>query len=258
MSRALPNPLPSDALRGRVLLITGAGAGLGRATALRCARAGATVVLLGRTIAKLEATFDAILALGDVPEPAIYPMDLAGASDRDMHECIDRIVESCGGLHGIVHAAAHWQDFRPMQDVLASDWAGTLATNLNAPWALTRVALETLKTADDGCVVFCDCEPAQQGRAFFGAYGVAKAALREMVAAWTAEQPGVRMHLFDPGPMRTTMRLLGYPGAPPETYPPPESAAEVLSALFDPALGADADRAGQLCWSAAPPPEAAH
>ena len=185
MSQAPLPALAPDSLAGRVILVTGAGAGLGRATALRCARAGARVVLLGRTIAKLEATAEAIAEIDHAEEPAVYPMDLAGASDRDFHEAIDTIVGQLGALHSIVHAAAQWVDFRPMQEVSPQDWAGIIAANLTAPWALTRIALPHLQAAGDGCVIFCDCPPEDgKARAYYGAFGVAKAGLRTLASDW--------------------------------------------------------------------------
>ena len=216
-------------------------------------------MLLGRTIAKLEATAEAIAEIDHAEEPAVYPMDLAGASDRDFHEAIDTIVGQLGALHSIVHAAAQWVDFRPMQEVSPQDWAGIIAANLTAPWALTRIALPHLQAAGDGCVIFCDCPPEDgKARAYYGAFGVAKAGLRTLASDWAAEKPGVRLHCFDPGPMRTTMRLLGYPGTPPETLPEPDVSAKTLSALLCPASGADAAICGQLFWSADQPPAARH
>ena len=191
------------------------------------------------------------------PEPLASLEHTVGAVERVASD--GTVVTRLDGLHGIVHAAAHWVDFRPMQEVPPQDWTGILAANLTAPWALTRVALPHLQAADDGCVIFCDCPPEDgKVRAYYGAFGVAKAGLRALAADWAAEKPGVRLHCFDPGPMRTAMRLLGYPGTPPETLPEPEGPAETLSALLAPACGADAAISGQLFWSADRPPAARH
>jgi NAD(P)-dependent dehydrogenase (short-subunit alcohol dehydrogenase family) len=229
----IPTELPPGLLRDRVILVTGAGAGLGRATALACAAAGATVVLLGRTVAKLESTYDDIIAAGGA-EPAIYPMNLSGVSDRDVHELAERISDSLGGLHGIVHCAVNWKDFRPMQDVLAPDWLDSLQVNLNAPWAITRAALPALKASTSGVVIFLGCACGHEPRAYHGAYGVAKAALDGMVHGWVLEKPGVRLHVLDPGPMRTSLRRRGYPGEAMDAQPKPERAAQAITWLLSP------------------------
>lgn len=229
--------LAPDALHQRVILVTGAGSGLGRASALACAAAGATVVLLGRNVEALEATYDAIVAAGG-SEPAIYPMNLAGASDRDVHELAMRIDEQLGGLHTLVHCAALWKNFKPMQEVLAPDWLEALQVNLNAPWALTRALLPLLQSAEDGASIFTTCACGATPRAYHGAYGIAKAALNSMVQSWMLEKPGVRMHLFDPGPMRTSLRRRGYPGEAVDAQPEPAAAGRIIAWLASPAAAA--------------------
>lgn len=243
--------LPAGALRQRAILVTGAGAGLGRATALACAAAGATVVLLGRSIASLESTYDAIVAAGGA-EPAIYPMNLAGASDRDVHELSIRIDEQLGGLHAVIHCAVHWKSFKPMQDVLAPEWLESLQVNINAPWALTRALLPLLRAAGDGAAIFTTCAAGSTPRAYHGAYGIAKAALNNMVQGWALEKPGVRMHLFDPGPMRTNLRRRGYPGEAEDAQPDPAAAARIIAWLVSPAAAAAQLGSGPLRVDPAP------
>src|SRR6056297_1026128 len=94
-----------DFLKDKVILVTGAGDGLGQAAAKAYAAHGATVVLLGRTIPKLEKTYDAIVAAGG-PEPALYPLNLEGATPKDYEQLAETLNEQFGGLHGLLHSAA--------------------------------------------------------------------------------------------------------------------------------------------------------
>ena len=213
---AIPEPYTPKLglLRERVILVTGAGAGIGRALAEACGGLGATVVLLGRTVARLEQTYDAIEGGGGAT-PAIYPMNLAGASAKDYDDLADTVARELGRLDGIVHCAAHFSAFMPLVDVTPQDWIESLQVNLTAPWALTRACLPLLGNSPDASVVFVTTTAARAPKAYQGAYGIAKAGLEALVQTWSQEveqvHPRLRINSYDPGPMRTMLRMRGYP-----------------------------------------------
>ncbi len=212
------------------MLITGAGDGLGRAAALACARHGAAVVLLGRTVSKLEKTYDDIRAAGG-SEPAIYPMNLAGASWNDHVELAATIERAFGKLHGLLHCAAHFKDFGLLQNLDPREWMESLQVNLTAPFALTRVLLPLLEKSGAASVIFVTDGSRGAAKPYQSAYGVAKRAQESLMQIWAAElakESGVRMNSFDPGPLRTSLRARGYPGAPADTAPSPDSAVPTL------------------------------
>lgn len=225
--------VPERLLADRVILVTGAGGGLGQACARAAAAAGATVVLAGRTISKLESTYDEIVAAGG-PEPAIYPINFSGAGFKDYVELATTLRESLGGLDGIVHAAVHFKGFFPMDAVEPADWIENLQVNLTAPWALTRACLPLLRSSTESSVVFVG----DQAHAYYGAYGIAKAGLLEMMRIWGQEagdNPRPRMNLLQPGAMRTGLRSKGFPGETASESTPPEQIAPAVLWL----LGAD-------------------
>jgi NAD(P)-dependent dehydrogenase (short-subunit alcohol dehydrogenase family) len=232
-------PAP-DLLREQVVMITGAGDGLGRATALACAAHGATVVLLGRTVKKLEGCYDAIVAAGG-SKPAIYPMNLAGASWQQMRELGQTLEREFGRLDGLVHAAAHFSAFSPLGSLPPKDWLESLQVNLTAPYVLTRECLPALERSKAASVIFLLDRGATEARAFRGGYGVAKYALSGMVRMWSQElggTPQIRINAFDPGPLRTALRRRGFPGEDPIEVPEAVSAVPGLLYLLGPESGA--------------------
>jgi len=198
--------VPANALTERVILITGANGGLGEAAARACAAAGACVVLLGRRVPKLNRLYDVIAAIG--PTPAIYPLDLEGATPNDYAQLADNIAAECGRLDGILHTAAHFKGLSSLANTPADDWIRGLHVNLSAPLLLTQACLPLLNQAPDSAVVFCLNASAATARAYWGSYGVAQQGLRGMIKVLADELASspVRIHGLQPGPMRTQLR----------------------------------------------------
>ncbi|MFM2007784.1 MAG: hypothetical protein RLZZ09_3439 [Pseudomonadota bacterium] len=220
-------------LEGRVILITGATGALGSVAAKACAQAGATVVLLGRHIQKLEKLYDAIIHDGG-RTPAIYPLDLAGAGEQDYAELADTLRQELGGLHGLMHCAAELGHLMPLSEIDGTRWQRLLQVNLTAPFLLTRAISKLLIESGSGSVVFVGDSAVGEGKAFWGAYGVAKLGLAGYARILNSELEsfGLRAHVFTPGPMRSPIRLRAYPGEHPDGLPTPEIHAEPILRLL--------------------------
>ncbi|HEY6941145.1 SDR family NAD(P)-dependent oxidoreductase [Dokdonella sp.] len=238
VQRAAGTCVPAaDSLRGRVVLVTGATGGLGRASALAASAAGATVVLLGRKVRPLEMLYDEIEHLGGAI-PALYPMDLAGATPKDHADLAAAVERECGRLDGIVHAAAHFDTLQPFEQQAPEEWHRNLQVNLTAPFLLTQACMPLLRRADDAAIVFVFDDPARVGNAYWGGYGVSKCALQGLasIVHEETESSAVRAHALLPGPMRTTLRRAAYYGEDTLAQPDPAAAAQAVAWL----LGADA------------------
>jgi NAD(P)-dependent dehydrogenase (short-subunit alcohol dehydrogenase family) len=205
-------PAP-DLFTGRVVLVTGAGSGIGRAVAAGLGRHGATVVLLGRTVRKLEAVYDAIVEAGG-PEPAIVPMNLAGATPEDHEALTEQLETGVGRLDGVFHNAAVLGPLSGLERYDLATWAEVLQVNLNAPFLLTRAGLPLLRRAPDATILFAGADVGRRGRAYWGAYGVSKAALEGLMETLAAEletNTRIRVNSLDPGPVRTALRAAAFP-----------------------------------------------
>ena len=222
-------PAAAGSLRDRVVLVTGATGGLGRATSLAAANAGATVVLLGRKVRALEALYDEIEKRGG-PQPAVYPMDLAGAQPRDFVDLVASIERECGRLDGLVHAAAHFDGLQPFDQQTPDEWARTQQVNVTAPFQLTQAAMPLMRNASDAAVVFVLDDPERTGKAFWGGYGVAKHALQGIasIVHEETERTPVRTHAVLPGPMRTVLRRAAYYGEDTLMHPEPDFAGNAV------------------------------
>lgn len=232
-------PSASGILAGRTILISGAHGGLGEAVARASARAGAQVVLLGRRIPRLNKLYDALEAEGG-RQPAIYPMDLAGATPQDYATLAETLQRECGRLDAIVHCAAEFKGLASLENMPMEDWFTGLHVNLTAPWLLTRACLPLLRQRDDASVLFLLDDPDRTGRAFWGSYGVAKQGLHGLIAVLRDEltNSSVRVHGVLPGPMRTALRARAYFAEDPGLILPPEAYAPACVALL--AAGAEA------------------
>jgi NAD(P)-dependent dehydrogenase (short-subunit alcohol dehydrogenase family) len=222
-------PAAADSLRDRVVLVTGATGGLGRATSLAAAAAGATVVLLGRKVRALEALYDEIERLG-AAKPAVYPMDLAGATPRDYADLAASVEREIGRLDGIVHAAAHFDGLQPFDQQKPEEWMRTQQVNVTAPFQLTQACMPLLRQRDDSAIVFVLDDPLRTGKAFWGGYGVAKHALAGLasIVHEETENSRVRTHALLPGPMRTVLRRAAYYGEDTLMHPEPDHAAKFV------------------------------
>lgn len=233
--------IPSDfattpeLLAGRIILLTGASSGLGKALALECARAGAAVVLCGRNQGKLERVYDEIEALGGAPQPAMAVLDLATATAVDYDALAKVVGDEFGRLDGLVHAAALLGDRTPLEQYDVPTWCRILHVNLTAPFILTQVLLPQLRQSQDASIIYVSSGVVKQARPFWGAYAVAKSGLEALRAMWSEELEGernVRFNSVNPGRMRTAMRAAAYPAEDPNTVPTPASVSKLFLYLL--------------------------
>jgi NAD(P)-dependent dehydrogenase (short-subunit alcohol dehydrogenase family) len=223
----IPKPFVPDPhlLAERVILITGAGSGLGKALAIECARAGAGVILSGRNQSKLERVYDEIETMGG-PRPALAPLDLASATAVDYDNLAATIAAEFGKLDGVVHAAGLLGDRTPLEQYDVPTWCKVLHVNLTAPFILTQVLLPSLRRSPDASVIFVSSGVVNNPRPFWGAYAVAKSGLEAVRSMFSQElegEPNIRVNSVNPGRMRTAMRAAAYPAEDPNTVPTPAS-----------------------------------
>ncbi len=221
-------------LDGRVILITGASSGLGRALSLACARAGASVILAGRNAAKLDEVYDEIEATG-ASRPAVVELDLAKATAVEYDALAAVIEREFGKLDGLVHAAALLGDRTPMEQYDVPAWCRVLHVNLTAPFILTQVLLPGLRKSADASVIFVSSGVVKKPRPFWGAYAVSKAGLEALQAMWAQElesETNIRLNSVNPGRLRTQMRASAYPAEDPNTVPPPQSVCGIFLYLL--------------------------
>ncbi len=216
---------PIDALSGRVILVTGAGDGIGKALSLALACHGATVVLLGRTLRKLEKVHDEIVASGG-PAPALAPLNLETAPAGEYDALVDSLQREYGRLDGLVHNAAILGTRAPVELYDVATFGRVLHVNLTAAFALTHVCLPLLKASSDASVVFTSSGVGRKGRAYWGAYAVSKFGIEGLsqVLADELENDGqVRVNCLNPGAVRTALRAQAYPGENRDRLPLPET-----------------------------------
>lgn len=211
----------NDELAGKTLLVTGAGDGIGKAAALAFAAAGAEVLLLGRTEAKLEAVYDEIIANGG-QQPGIIPCDLSQVSYDALCNLAAELGQSLPQLDGLLHNASILSDRKPMAQTSAAAWQTVMQVNVNAAFMLTQVMLPLLNNAPRASIVFTSSSVGRQGRAFWGAYASSKFAtegMMQVLADELAETSHIRVNSLNPGPVNTALRRMAYPAEPPSSNP---------------------------------------
>lgn len=235
LSPEIPRPSRDD-LNGRIVFVTGAAGRLGRVASIACARHGATVILSDRKLTELEAVYDEILTHG-YPEPAIYPIDFAGATEKDYEELARTIDREFGVLHGLLHSAAAFASLGPVSNIDVRDWSSVLNVNLNAPFILTRVLLSLLQKSADGSIVFTSDSSARKANAYWGVYGVSKIAVEGFAGILADELESaakVRVNTLVPGPVDSPLRKMAFPAESPERRINAESLEKLYIHLLGP------------------------
>lgn len=222
----IPNDYSATAnlLQDKVIVVTGAGDGIGRVAAKTFAAYGATVVLLGRTMAKLEMVYDEIEAAGH-PQPAIYPINLEGAVEKDYGDMCNALDEAFGRVDGILHNAAELGERTPIASYSIGSWMRTMQVNVNAPFMLTKALLPLLDKAPQASIIFTGSTVGLTGRAYWGGYAASKAAAENLMQILADELQGtsrIRVNSFNPGATRTNMRAAAYPAEDPKSIKTPE------------------------------------
>ena len=215
----------SGLLNDRIILVTGAGDGIGKVAALNYAEYGATVILLGRTTAKLEQVYDEIIGKA-LSVPGIVPMDLATATASQMQELFDVISDHYGKLDGLLHNAAILGDRVPVEHYDMNTWMRVMQVNFNAPCLLTRILLPLLQQSPSASVVFTSSGVGKTPKAYWGAYAVSKYALEgfaKLLADELDTTTNIRFNIINPGATRTNMRRTAYPNEDPSTLKTPET-----------------------------------
>jgi NAD(P)-dependent dehydrogenase (short-subunit alcohol dehydrogenase family) len=212
-------------LTGRVVAITGATGGIGRAVALNAALEGAELVLIGRSVSKLQSLHTELTQL--VPGAALMAqLDLENALANDYDRIADAVVNRYGKLDGLVHCAGMLGALTPIDHYDVPTWCRVMQVNVTAAFALTQVLLPALRKSADASIIFTSSSVGRKGRAYWGAYAVSKFAVEGMAQVLAAELEGtshVRVNTVNPGRARTAMRRQAYPSEDLESLPLPDA-----------------------------------
>mgnify|MGYP003148305215 FL=1 len=226
---------PADLLKERIIMVTGAGSGIGRAAAKAYAAHGATVILVGRTVSKLESVYDEIEAAGH-PKPAIVPLNFEGAAVKEYEELAMTIEDNFDRIDGLLHNAAILGTRSPIELYDPEIWNKVMHVNATAPFLLSRAMIPLLRKSDDASVIFTASGVGRRAKPYWGAYAVSKSAI-EGLSQMLAEEldddrHNVRVNSLNPGATRTNMRATAYPAENPDQNPAPEELMPVYLYLM--------------------------
>jgi NAD(P)-dependent dehydrogenase (short-subunit alcohol dehydrogenase family) len=227
-----------DELRGRVILITGASQGIGRAVAISCAQHGAIVLLLGRNGRALQEVHAQISARHGADQAAIVEFDLENALAGDYDALFAAIEKRYQRLDGLLHNAGMLGQLAPIEHYDVPTWCRVLQVNLTSAFVLTQILLPLLKRSEDAAIVFTASSVGRVGRAYWGAYAVSKFALEGFNEVLSEELSGftkIRVNSLNPGAVRTKMRRQAYPAEDAGLLPAPEAITGPYIALLGPA-----------------------
>lgn len=225
---------PDNLLADKVIAVTGAGDGIGKAAALRFAQLGATIILIGRTVPKLEKVYDQIMEANG-PQPAIYPINFEGAKEQDYIDLAHNFSDNFPHLDGLLHNAAELGQRTPLSHYSVSSWETVMQVNVTAQFLLTRELIPLMDKASNASIVFTGSSVGYKGRAFWGAYSISKAANENMMQIFADElneTTKIRVNSINPGATRTKMRANAYPGEEPSSLKKPEDILGVYCYLM--------------------------
>lgn len=222
MEKFEPYQAPAKLLENKVILITGAGQGIGREVALSYAAHGASVILLGRNEKKLNSVYDAIEEL-NAPKPAAITIDLAKIDTAGLNRTAEVIKSEFGQLDGIVHNAHASCPPSPLANQTLEEWNELFRVNTAIPFALTKACMPLLKASSDASVILTGETHALHPKAYWGKYSVSKAGLSHFLAIAASEWdcfPNFRINMIVPGPVHSPFRTKTHPGETREELPP--------------------------------------
>ena len=220
-------------LEGKVILVTGANRGFGLAITMDLAKAGATVIMLGRDLGSLEYAYDAVVDAG-YKEPILYPLDLEGATPENYQELQDNILDQFKKLDGLIHNAAILGTQMPIDQYDIKLWYSTLQINLSAPFMLTQFLIPALMKSNDARILFLSSTVGRKARAYWGAYSVSKFGIEGFAKTLSEEleKTQITVNTINPGKIRTEMRRTAYPAEDASTVPKPEEKSPVIVYLL--------------------------
>ena len=220
-------------LEDKVILVTGANRGFGLAITMDLAKAGATVIMLGRDLGSLEYAYDAVVDAG-YKEPILYPLDLEGATPENYQELQDDILDKFKKLDGLIHNAAILGTQMPIDQYDIKLWYSTLQINLSAPFMLTQFLIPALMKSDDARILFLSSTVGRKARAYWGAYSVSKFGIEGFAKTLSEEleKTQITVNTINPGKIRTEMRRTAYPAEDASTVPKPEEKSSVIVYLL--------------------------
>ena len=221
-------------LQNKIILITGAGDGMGKAAAIEYASQGASVILLGRDIKNLEKTHEIIISK-NAPSPMISLMDLSKADGNDYQELADNLINKYGRLDGLLLNAAILGDRSPISQYDVSTWVNTIHVNLTSQFILTKSLLPSLEKSKSASVIFTTSGVGKIGKAFWGAYSVSKfgvEGLCQILADEYQNDKTIRFNCINPGSIQTKMRKSAYPLEDPKKLLTPEDILDKYVSLM--------------------------
>ena len=217
-------------LTDKTILITGASDGIGKATAIECAKRGATVIIHGKQTPKLEVLYDEIVNAG-YTEPVLYPLDFEKMTPEDCETLNEVITKEFGKLDALFNNAGWHGASSPIQQYDQQLWHRVMQINLNATFMLTQACIPLLKHDSNSSIVF---NLDNKNTAYWGAYGVSKAGLSSFtqILADELENSSINVTGLLPGDVHTAFRTRAFPGENPDTLTKPDTVAKAAAFLL--------------------------